>query len=57
MKKTITGADMKVFFGFKNIYIYSLAGKSIATVKEYANSLTWFYAGLLLKSDTLLKEM
>ena len=45
MKKTITGADMKVFFGFKNVYIYSLAGKNIATVKEYANSFTWFDAG------------
>lgn len=48
MQKTITGIDMKVFFGFRNIYLNS-AGifKSDGTIadKQKAGLFTWFDAG------------
>ena len=41
MQKTITGIDMKVFFGFRNIYLQPITGNAVAL----AGNFTWFDAG------------
>ena len=41
MQKTITGIDMKVFFGFRNIYLQPIANNA----ETLAGNFTWFDAG------------
>ena len=43
MQNTITGADMKVFFGFKNIYLKKPTGTE--TYKTLSQEFTWIDAG------------
>ena len=46
MQKTITGIDMKVFFGFRNIYLKSFNVTDAVTEKQkLVDSYTWFDAG------------
>ena len=46
MQKTITGIDMKVFFGFRNIYLKSFNVSDDVTEKQkLVDSYTWFDAG------------
>lgn len=46
MQKTITGIDMKVFFGFRNIYLKSFNVNDPVTEKQkLVDAYTWFDAG------------
>lgn len=49
MVKTITGTDMKVFIGIKNIYVKDVINKTPEQLKTLGNQMTWYDAGTVIQ--------